>query len=336
MLLLDNDCVIVPGLGGFMSHHTCAQYDADTQTFLPPSRQLGFNAQLTINDSLLAQSYIETYDISYPEAIRRIEDEVNELNQVIRTKGRCELNGIGTLFINNDGKTEFLPCEAGLLTPSLYGLNALYIDQLSTQTHSTETASIQPISQQLAEVDEDTSESDSHTITMSVSTLKYAAMAACAIVLLLVSLPFGTAIHPDVTESYMDTGILYRILPKEVRTPSGDTTGSQLLVAEPVKADATPAKTTEEAVTQNTTADTPAPQIPCFSIVLASKVTIGNAEIFVSDMKKHGFADTHIVKRTNGAKVVYGRFRTETEARDSLRKLRSQDDAFAEGWIMEF
>ena len=70
VLLLSNDCVIVPGLGGFMTHHIPAQYYTDTQSFLPPLRQLGFNANIQINDSLLAQSYIETYDISYPEAIR--------------------------------------------------------------------------------------------------------------------------------------------------------------------------------------------------------------------------------------------------------------------------
>ena len=27
ILLLDNDCVIVPGFGGFMAHHVAARYD---------------------------------------------------------------------------------------------------------------------------------------------------------------------------------------------------------------------------------------------------------------------------------------------------------------------
>ena len=79
ILLLSNDCVIVPDLGGFMAHHVDARYDEEEHTFLPPLRTLGFNPQLKINDSLLALSYVEAYDISYPEAIQRIEDEVNEL-----------------------------------------------------------------------------------------------------------------------------------------------------------------------------------------------------------------------------------------------------------------
>ena len=122
ILLLSNDCVIVPDFGGFMAHHVDAYYDEQEGIFLPPQRTLGFNPQLKINDSLLAQSYVEAYDISYPEAILRIEDEVNELKMHLQTKGIYELNGIGTLEFNENGHYVFTPCEAGILTPHLYGL----------------------------------------------------------------------------------------------------------------------------------------------------------------------------------------------------------------------
>ena len=94
ILLLSNDCVIVPGLGGFMTHYVEAHYDENEAVFLPPQRTLGFNPQLKLNDSLLVQSYIEAYDISYPEALNRIEDEVYELCQHIQNEGYYELNNI--------------------------------------------------------------------------------------------------------------------------------------------------------------------------------------------------------------------------------------------------
>ena len=47
-----------------MAHHIEARYDEADGTFLPPLRTLGFNPQLTMNDSLLVQSYIEAYDRS--------------------------------------------------------------------------------------------------------------------------------------------------------------------------------------------------------------------------------------------------------------------------------
>lgn len=131
VLLLSSDCVIVPDLGGFVTHHVEARYDEEDCTFVPPARTLGFNPQLTMNDSLLAQSYIEAYDISYPEAIRRIEAEVAELKQVLQNEGVYEMNGIGELSMNEDGRIVFTPCEAGILTPILYGLDIFEIHRLS-------------------------------------------------------------------------------------------------------------------------------------------------------------------------------------------------------------
>ena len=36
VLLLENDCVIVPGLGGFVAHYTPAMRVAEENVFLPP------------------------------------------------------------------------------------------------------------------------------------------------------------------------------------------------------------------------------------------------------------------------------------------------------------
>ena len=63
-----------------MAHYCEAHYDIRDNSFLPPTRSIGFNPQLKINDSLLAQSYVEAYDISYPEAVRRIEKETDRDN----------------------------------------------------------------------------------------------------------------------------------------------------------------------------------------------------------------------------------------------------------------
>ena len=76
VLLLENDCVIVPELGGFVAHYVSAKYDERDGLFLPPMRTIGFNPQLTINDSLLAQSYAKVYRISMTEAAERIEKTV--------------------------------------------------------------------------------------------------------------------------------------------------------------------------------------------------------------------------------------------------------------------
>ena len=52
VLLLENDCVIVPGLGGFVAHYTPAMRVAEENVFLPPTRIIGFNPQLKMNDAV--------------------------------------------------------------------------------------------------------------------------------------------------------------------------------------------------------------------------------------------------------------------------------------------
>ena len=119
-LLLDNDCVIVPGFGGFMAHHIAASYDEKSHIFLPPTRTVGFNPRLTMNDSVLAQDYVSCYDLSYPEALKRIESEVDEFRQMILGEdGGHELCGIGRLYALENGEYDFIPNDNGITTSVL-------------------------------------------------------------------------------------------------------------------------------------------------------------------------------------------------------------------------
>ena len=130
ILLLENECVIVPDFGGFMTHYVAARYDADDQSFIPPLRTLGFNPQLRLNDSVLAQSYVEAYDISYPEAMHKIEEEVKELKEILNEEGSYVMNNLGTLTVNQEGNYAFEPYESGILSPELYGLNSFQFQKL--------------------------------------------------------------------------------------------------------------------------------------------------------------------------------------------------------------
>lgn len=233
ILLLDNDCVIVPGFGGFMAHHVCARFDDEMGVYLPPIRQLGFNAQLTLNDSVLVQSYIEAYDISYPEALRKIEDEVNELQQKMQNEGSCELMGVGTLRYNDEGRVEFIPCEAGILTPELYGLDSvelsLLTNMVSGDTHvrselSGLTSVPKPeksISPNSADaVEHKRGDKDERTITIRVSTLKRVGVAAATILALVgFGIPFGQMIQPELTKSNIE-GVFSNLLPQPEAAPA--------------------------------------------------------------------------------------------------------------------
>ena len=135
-LLLDNDCVVVPDLGGFIAHSQSAHYEEAEGLFFPPTRTIGFNPQLTMNDGMLVQSYMQAYHTDFPDATRKIEMTVNQLKEQLYDEGIVEFHGIGTLRYNIYGMYEFEPNESGALSPSLYGLNSFSIPLLTEEVVS--------------------------------------------------------------------------------------------------------------------------------------------------------------------------------------------------------
>lgn len=133
ILLLDNDCVIVPDLGGFITHYQPAHYEEAEGMYLPPVRTVGFNPQLTMNDGLLTQSYMQAYHTDFPDAVRKIAEEVESLKETLHREGVAEMPGIGMLHYTIRETYEFHPNENGVLSPSLYALDAFSISPLSAE-----------------------------------------------------------------------------------------------------------------------------------------------------------------------------------------------------------
>lgn len=131
VLLLENDCVIVPGLGGFIAHNKSAEFKDSANVFCPPLRTIGFNPQLTINDGLLAQSYMQAYDTDFPDASRKIESVVSQIKESLYKNGQAELDNIGTLYYTMAGVYGFEPYQSAFFSPSLYGLGSFSISPLS-------------------------------------------------------------------------------------------------------------------------------------------------------------------------------------------------------------
>lgn len=354
ILLLNNDCVIVPGFGGFMAHHVDAVYDEEENLFLPPSRTLGFNPQLHINDSLLAQSYVEAYDISYPDAVKRIEAEVSEMRQTINNQGFFELPDIGVIQTNDDGNLEFEPCAAGILTPDLYALTSFDFDVLSTLPEKQEETvatsmpliprveEVKPVAEPVHEdvtsdyVDE---EGDVEVVTIKVATLRK--IAAAAVILMIVAfaaLPFGDYTSDGLQKSSIDTGLLTKVMPKVQTTTPEELGAIKVINNRVVRTERTDAenKTAANAEFQNDAKEKKvAESLPTFVIVLASRVTKNNAEAYVSTLKRKGVKDARVISASNGSKVVCGRYSSESEAMNGARELREMSSEFNDAWVME-
>lgn len=357
ILLLDNDCVIVPGLGGFTAHHVEARFDESDDVFLPPLRTLGFNQQLKINDSLLVQSYIEAYDISYPEALRRIEGEVEELRQRLANDGYYEMTDIGVLEMNEDGNIIFTPCEAGILTPGLYGLSSFEMQPLMAEESTASASSTQvqkpnveptPITTTVfdqvrqkeetsandAGQDTDTDEDAEKTICIKVSWLRNAGIAAAAALLLFfVIFPISHSGLKNVNiGDFNGTSFFSKLMPKdsqmnninisEIKASAKDS--SRQSVKDSVK----------DIVKDSIKVIEPKVKSDTFCIVLASCIPQKNAERYVEQLHKKGFDKAYAMVNNKMVRVIYGNYTSETDAYNDLQKIRSNDE-FEQAWILK-
>lgn len=361
ILLLSNDCVIVPDFGGFMAHHVDARYDGRDNMFLPPLRTVGFNPQLKMNDSLLAQSYVEAYDISYPEAIDRLANEVAEIRQRLENEGKYEINNIGTIYLNEDGNYTFEPCEAGILTPNYYGLGGFDMLPLSTQeneptvtlekTNSTNIAENIEINQEekqaepvvasqnatansVFDVNDDDEKPSAEFILIKKSWLRNLAAACIAIIAFFaISTPLRT---PNVQTSKIDTGMLTRIMPKELVTQNTHQTKLASKAENSEKVLKINSETNKDANDEANEKKIDQAELksakPYYGIVLASRVTKRNAANYVETLQAKGFKAAKVVITATNVKVVYGSYETEGQAYKALHDLRN-NEVFADGWI---
>ncbi len=349
VLLLNNDCVIIPNFGGFMVHHVEARYDEKDHIFLPPYRTLGFNPQLKMNDSLLAQSYIEAYDISYPEAIKRIESEVDELNQILDNEGEYELNDIGTLHRNEMGSFDFVPCDAGILTPYLYGLSSFELESLSsikakrnkevieaekettnipTGIQALEKANIFANQSSLSNNTEDEQQDQEKSIRISISMLRNAAAVAILfIVLMLIPTPLSNK-KDKLIQSELNTSLLYKIIPNDVITEKSGVNPLEKIASKP-QTESTKAVKAKEVVEE---VNTPKKQETFYTIVLASRITKKNAEAYTESLKNKGLENAEMIAKGAHVKVICGRYESEKEAYKAMNKLNNNPD-FADCWV---
>jgi hypothetical protein len=264
-------------------------------------RTLGFNAQLTMNDSLLAQAYVEAYDISYPEALRRIEDEVEELHQHINNEGFYELHDIGTLATNAEGHLEFHPCEAGLLTPSLYGLTSFEMPTLAYGSRGPSTV-------------RQTGDDRAEIITIRKSTIRKIAAAAIVIFALFL-IPPTTSWEPS---SHIQQSSVINFQSWERPNVKPDATVEQAITM-----------VQQVATTNNFVKDN-----DYWTLVLASHISKNNAASFIASLQQKGFQQARILEQSNVIKVVYGQYPSKDNAYENLKQLKGNSD-FAQAWVLE-
>ena len=128
-LILDNDRVVLPGLGCFVAEMVPATFSDKGYTINPPYRRLYFRTKPDTDDGLV-NFYAETNGLDRGVACRILGDFIAELRTIIYTKKLVVLPGLGRLRATKENNIFFIPDEDLDIYPAGFGL-----EPISLKTH---------------------------------------------------------------------------------------------------------------------------------------------------------------------------------------------------------
>ena len=108
LLLHDHDCLVIPGMGGFVAHPVPARFEVDKGEWIPPGRDVLFNPKLTVRDGLLEQEIRRATGCSNEAASQWLARETEALHTALKAGHHVTLNGLGRLYQAEDGSLGFV------------------------------------------------------------------------------------------------------------------------------------------------------------------------------------------------------------------------------------
>lgn len=126
-LLARQECVIVPGFGGFVVNDCVAKLDGGK--FFPPRKELVFNARLVHNDGDLAHALMKSRSCSFDEANKFVSDEVASIWAALKNDGVYAVPNFG-VFTMKSGKIAFLQKNLKVACGDSFGLSEFYFPTL--------------------------------------------------------------------------------------------------------------------------------------------------------------------------------------------------------------
>ena len=329
-LLLSHDCVIVPGIGGFITHFEEAFFSEDGSEIYPPYCSVSFNAHLSDKEDkygMLTQSYMTAYDINYPKALALVNDDVAEMRELLRNNMELQIGTIGTLQLTLNYSLMFTPSEeCGLFAKEFYGLVQASLPSESqrrkdAQLQSTETIRV---------CDSETNKSQSaktvyadnthYVIRVSKNAVRYT-VTTIAAALLYFMFTIAPNVEPVIDNSVQQAGIITKAVkpsPTLASEPAAPTVISNLPTEAP--------KLEKEQMSSPSRA---------YTLVLASKVTEKGANRLVQELKDNGFGEAQVIDDDGMTRVIYSTYPTDNDAYQAAKQLRTQHKSFRSAWVMQ-
>ncbi|MFT6815633.1 MAG: hypothetical protein ACJAZ3_001543 [Sphingobacteriales bacterium] len=121
-LLYLNDCVIIPGLGGFVGNEKRAEVNEIVKTVHPPRKKIAFNAKLVDDDGLLIAHVAQREAISVIEASCVVDEYVKSKLNILNKRSYVDIEGVGKIIQNHENNLVFVPKKDHTFLIDTFGL----------------------------------------------------------------------------------------------------------------------------------------------------------------------------------------------------------------------
>lgn len=122
-LLYRYQCVVVPGFGAFLCQIKSASLQTESNTFLPPYKELSFNAQLDKNDGLLVSHIAQAEGQSYEETLESVLTASKHWKASLKAEKSMDFPELGSFRMNAEGRIAFEPTTRVNYLMSSFGLS---------------------------------------------------------------------------------------------------------------------------------------------------------------------------------------------------------------------
>lgn len=292
-LMTEHDCVIVPGLGAFISQYSVAR-NSSTGVIDSIKRNIAFNSSVDYNDGLLINSIMRRENISYDRAKNEVSDYVCALYGQLKHEGEVPVGRLGYFSNGNGDLLEFFPFMSKKAHNEFFGLLPI---------------GLKPLSEAL--VEEDVAERKPNNVVI----IAHRCMQVAASIMLLVGLALvlSTPIVDKSNQNYANLNAF------EVKSGSIEPLVQDLYIAMPI------VKEQSETIPQSEETVSAISQTGKYCLVVASLISEKQVEKFIKESNLENF-EVFKVKSKYRVYVARGSY-------EEMCKLKSTEYSDSDAWV---
>jgi cell division septation protein DedD len=318
-LLYSNDCVVLPGLGGFIAKYKGASLNTNLHTVYPPQKTIGFNPQIKENDGLLVSALCALNNCSYAEGKIELDAWVKEQSNTLLRGEKISWKGIGILFQDRLGKIQFIPDSKGNFSLESFGLEKIILVPVEREIQEPATAEVSVLEKRAAQG----------------SKWIWKAAAVLALPILGVGI-FALSHKIESTDWQYASFKLFGTKSRVAEyTPAVTRTIPTYIVAEETEIAPTPAinETAESAPIREEATEVVSTSKNKYEVIVGAFAVSDNANRLVRDLKKKGFSASLSSKKGNLQLVSSG---SEDNYEAALQQLdRAKTEISSSSWLKE-